>query len=118
MTITYQALTIGNADVFYREAGRSDAPVIPLLHGSPTAGHMFRDLIPILADSYRVIAPDLPGFGNTKAPPLGRFDFTFDALAQVIAGFIEALNLTATDVTFLTTERRLVFGSHRRIPSG
>jgi len=93
MTITYQALTIGNADVFYREAGRSDAPVILLLHGFPTAGHMFRDLIPILADSYRVIAPDLPGFGNTKAPPRGRFDYTFDALAQVIAGFIEALKL-------------------------
>jgi pimeloyl-ACP methyl ester carboxylesterase len=93
MTITYQALTIGNADVFYREAGRSDAPVILLLHGFPTAGHMFRDLIPILADSYRVIAPDLPGFGNTKAPPRGRFDYTFDALARVIAGFIEALKL-------------------------
>jgi pimeloyl-ACP methyl ester carboxylesterase len=93
MTVTYQSITIGDTDVFYREAGSSDAPVILLLHGFPTASHMFRDLIPTLADSYRVIAPDLPGFGNTKAPPRGKFDYTFDALAQVIAGFTETLKL-------------------------
>jgi pimeloyl-ACP methyl ester carboxylesterase len=65
--------------------------VILLLHGFPTAGHMFRDLIPMLASHYRVIAPDLPGFGNTKAPARGSFDYTFDNLARVIDGFIEAL---------------------------
>jgi pimeloyl-ACP methyl ester carboxylesterase len=84
---------VGKVDVFYREAGPADAPVILLLHGFPTAGHMFRDLIPILSARYRVIAPDLPGFGNTKAPPRGAFDYTFDNLGQVVTGFVEALGL-------------------------
>jgi len=79
--------------VFYREAGRTDAPVILLLHGFPTAGHMFRELIPLLARDYRVIAPDLPGFGQTRAPPRGSFDYSFDNLARVIDGFTEALQL-------------------------
>ena len=74
MTAIYRTQPLGEVEVFYREAGPSDAPVILLLHGFPTAGHMFRDLIPLLADRYRVIAPDLPGFGNTKAPPRGRFE--------------------------------------------
>jgi pimeloyl-ACP methyl ester carboxylesterase len=80
-------------NVFYREAGPVDAPVILLLHGFPTASHMFRDLIPRLADRYRLIAPDLPGFGQTKAPPRGEFDYSFDRLADVIEGFTEALSL-------------------------
>lgn len=90
---TYRMVTVGEVEVFYREAGRRDAPVVLLLHGFPTAGHMFRDLIPILADRYRVIAPDLPGFGNTKAPPRGEFAYTFDNLAQVVVDFIDALGL-------------------------
>ncbi|HEY5101841.1 MAG TPA: alpha/beta fold hydrolase [Steroidobacteraceae bacterium] len=69
------------------------APVILLLHGFPTAGHMFRDLIPLLASDFRLIAPDLPGFGNTKVPPRGAFDYTFDNLATVIGGFTEAFHL-------------------------
>jgi pimeloyl-ACP methyl ester carboxylesterase len=85
-------MTIGDVEVFYRESGPSDAPVILLLHGFPTAGHMFRDLIPLLATNYQVIAPDLPGFGNTKAPR-GEFAYTFDNLAAVIDRFIEALGL-------------------------
>jgi len=93
MSITYRTKTVGNVEVFYREAGPANAPVILLLHGFPTASHMFRDLIPRLADRYRVIAPDLPGFGNTKAPPRGEFDYTFDNLARVIDGFTEALGL-------------------------
>lgn len=93
MTVTYKTQTVGDVDVFYREAGRPGAPVLLLLHGYPTAGHMFRDLIPLLANDYHVIAPDLPGFGNTKAPPRGKFDYTFDHLAQVITDFTEALNL-------------------------
>ena len=63
---TYGHQQVGEVSVFYREAGPPGAPVILLLHGFPTAGHMFRDLIPALADRYRVIAPDLPGFGNTR----------------------------------------------------
>ena len=89
----YKTRHIGDVEVFYREAGPVDAPVILLLHGFPTASHMFRDLIPLLADRYRLIAPDLPGFGQTKAPPRGEFDFSFDQLADVIEGFAEALSL-------------------------
>jgi pimeloyl-ACP methyl ester carboxylesterase len=93
MTTLYRTLKIGDVDVFYREAGRKDAPVILLLHGFPTAGHMFRDLIPELSSKYRVIAPDLPGFGNTVAPPRGGFEYSFDHLATVMDRFIDALGL-------------------------
>jgi pimeloyl-ACP methyl ester carboxylesterase len=93
MTVTYQTVTVGEVEVFYREAGPADAPVVLLLHGFPTSSHMFRDLIPELAGHYRVIAPDLPGFGNTVTPPRGKFDYTFDNLARVIDGFTEALGL-------------------------
>ncbi len=90
----YKTRQIGDVEVFYREAGPVDAPVILLLHGFPTASHMFRDLIPLLADRYRLIAPDLPGFGQTKAPPREKFDYSFDRLADVIEGFTEALSLS------------------------
>ncbi|WP_222428308.1 alpha/beta fold hydrolase [Sphingomonas suaedae] len=89
----YRTQKLGDVDVFYREAGPANAPVILLLHGFPTSSHMFRDLMPELADSYRVIAPDLAGFGLTKAPPRGTFDYTFDALADVIGGFVDAMGL-------------------------
>lgn len=93
MKVAYRTIVVGDVEVFYREAGAEAAPVILLLHGFPTASHMFRDLIPILAARFRVIAPDLPGFGNTKAPPRGRFGYTFDRLARVIGGFVDALGL-------------------------
>jgi pimeloyl-ACP methyl ester carboxylesterase len=93
MTVTYATKTVGDVEVFYREAGPADAPVLLLLHGFPTSGHMFRDLIPMLADRYHVIAPDLPGFGNTKAPGRGKFDYSFDHLADVIADFVDAIGL-------------------------
>src|SRR5664279_1399886 len=93
MSIAYRTTKVAEVDVFYREAGPVDAPIILLLHGFPTAGHMFRDLIPSLSNRYRVIAPDLPGFGNTKSPPRGQFDYTFDNLARVVEGFIGALRL-------------------------
>ena len=92
--ITYHTQRISDAELFYREAGPMDAPVILLLHGFPTSSHMFRDLIPALAAQYRLVAPDLPGFGNTIAPPRGRFDYTFDNLALVIGQFVDALGLT------------------------
>jgi pimeloyl-ACP methyl ester carboxylesterase len=92
-TVTYRTQQVGEVEVFYREAGPKDAPVILLLHGFPTSGHMFRDLIPALADRYRVIAPDLPGFGATKAPPRGRFDYSFDTMAEVVGQFVDALGL-------------------------
>jgi pimeloyl-ACP methyl ester carboxylesterase len=84
---------VGDVSVFYSEAGPADAPVILLLHGFPSASHMFRDLIPLLSDRFRLIAPDLPGFGQTKAPPRGTFDYTFDKLADVIEGFTQAMSL-------------------------
>lgn len=92
-TVSYRTRTVGDVEVFYREAGPADAPVLLLLHGFPSASHMFRDLIPDLADRYRVIAPDLPGFGKTRAPERGGFTYSFDALAEVIDGFTEALGL-------------------------
>lgn len=92
--IYYRTQKVGDVDVFYREAGPADAPAILLLHGFPTSGHMFRDLIPELSDRFRVIAPDLPGFGQTKAPPRGQFDYSFDTLADVIGGFVDAIGLT------------------------
>jgi pimeloyl-ACP methyl ester carboxylesterase len=93
MKIEFRTQTVGDAEVFYRVAGPPDAPVVLLLHGFPTAGHMFRDLIPELAEHYRVIAPDLPGFGNTVTPPRGTFTYGFDELARVVGGFTEALHL-------------------------
>jgi pimeloyl-ACP methyl ester carboxylesterase len=91
--VHYRTQKIGAVEVFYREAGPPDGAVILLLHGFPSASHMFRDLIPALADGYRVIAPDLPGFGQTKVPSRGAFDYSFDALAEVIGSFVEALGL-------------------------
>ncbi len=93
MNVQYRFQSVGDVEVFYREAGPPGAPVILLLHGFPTSSHMFRDLIPRLAGSYRVIAPDLPGFGNTVAPPRSKFAYSFDNLASLMTGFTEALNL-------------------------
>jgi pimeloyl-ACP methyl ester carboxylesterase len=80
--------------VFYREAGPANAPVILLLHGFPTSSFQYRELIPRLADRYRVIAPDLPGFGFTEVPEGRGYAYTFDALAKTIFAFTEALKLT------------------------
>ncbi|MFC6650693.1 alpha/beta fold hydrolase [Paenibacillus rhizoplanae] len=93
MKISYHQQKVGDIEVFYREAGPKDGQVILLLHGFPSSSHMFRDLIPKLAEQYRVIAPDLPGFGHTTTPPRSQFKFTFDSLFQVIDGFTEALAL-------------------------
>ena len=90
----YQTVAVNGHDVFYREAGDPAHPTLLLLHGFPTSSHMFRELIPRLADRYHLIAPDLPGFGQTKSPPRGEFAYTFDGLARVIEGFTEALGLT------------------------
>jgi pimeloyl-ACP methyl ester carboxylesterase len=79
--------------VFYREAGPADAPVVLLLHGFPTSSFQYRELIPRLADKYRVIAPDLPGFGFTEVPAQRHYKYTFDALANTILAFTDALHL-------------------------
>lgn len=93
MKTQYKFQTVGEVEIFYREAGPANAPVLLLLHGFPSASHMFRDLFHLLGDRYRLIAPDLPGFGQTNAPERGNFTYSFDALANVIEGFTEALSL-------------------------
>jgi pimeloyl-ACP methyl ester carboxylesterase len=79
--------------IFYREAGDAAAPVVLLLHGFPTSSFMFRELIPRLADEYRVLAPDLPGFGFTEVPATRNYTYSFEALARTIESFTEALGL-------------------------
>ena len=79
--------------VFYREAGNPEAPVVLLLHGFPTSSFMYRELIPRLADRYRVVAPDLPGFGFTAVPEKREYAYTFDALAATVAAFTKAINI-------------------------
>jgi pimeloyl-ACP methyl ester carboxylesterase len=92
--VSYRRVSVGEHEVAYREAGPAQAPVLLLLHGFPSSSHMFRDLIPKLADRYRVIAPDLPGFGQTTLLPREQFAYTFDNLTRVIDGFTERLGLT------------------------
>jgi pimeloyl-ACP methyl ester carboxylesterase len=89
----HRTIEIDGLNVFYREAGPAEAPVILMLHGFPTSSHMFRKLIPALADRYRVIAPDLPGFGFSDAPPRSAFTYGFDRIAGTIDRFTEALAL-------------------------
>ena len=89
----YKTTEVEGVDIFYREAGPRDAPAIVLLHGFPTSSHMFRNLIPALSDSFHVVAPDFPGFGNSSMPTVDEFDYTFDHIAQIIDSFIEKLGL-------------------------
>jgi pimeloyl-ACP methyl ester carboxylesterase len=91
--VRYRTISVDGVDVFYREAGPADAPVLLLLHGFPTSSHMFRDLIPRLAQRYRVIAPDYPGFGYSAAPAREGFAYTFDNYAQVVDKFTQQLGL-------------------------
>lgn len=91
--VSYRSTDVDGLNVFYREAGPADAPTVLLLHGFPSAGHMFRDLIPHLAEHYRVIAPDLPGFGQSAMPDRDAFAYTFDSIADVIDRFTEKLGL-------------------------
>jgi pimeloyl-ACP methyl ester carboxylesterase len=92
-TVTYQKLDVDGIGIFYREAGPKDAPTILLLHGFPTAGHMFRDLIPQLADRFHLVAPDLPAFGQSDMPARGEFTYTFENIANVINRFTEVIGL-------------------------
>ena len=90
---TYRKATVDGHTIFYREAGRPDAPAVLLLHGFPTSSHMFRDLIPLLAERFRVVAPDLPGFGFSDSPDRAAFPYTFDRLAEVIDRFTGVVGL-------------------------
>ena len=91
--VKFARVDVDGLGIAYREAGPADAPVLLLLHGFPSAGHMFRDLIPLLADRWRVIAPDLPGFGQSDMPPRESFAYTFANLARVTTRLTEVLGL-------------------------
>lgn len=92
-SVRHLTATVGGHEIFYREAGPADAPAIVLLHGFPTSSFMFRELIPLLAGDYRVIAPDHLGFGHSDAPSAAEFTYTFDALAELTSGLLDQLGL-------------------------
>src|SRR6478752_5424511 len=91
--VHYRTAEVGAVNVFYREAGPDSGPVVLLLHGFPSSSRMFRDLIPRLSDTYRVIAPDYPAFGHSAVPDRSAFGYTFDHLAEVIGGLLEHLGI-------------------------
>jgi pimeloyl-ACP methyl ester carboxylesterase len=91
--VHHRTATVNGLEVFYREAGNPQAPVVVLLHGFPTSSHMFRHLIPALADRYHVIAPDHIGFGQSAMPALQDFPYTFDALTEVTSGLLRQLDI-------------------------
>lgn len=93
--VSFRTVQADGVQVFYRESGQADAPVILLLHGFPTSSHMYRELIPRLAARYRVIAPDLPGFGFTTVPKERNYVYSFESLSKTIAAFTDALKLTS-----------------------
>jgi pimeloyl-ACP methyl ester carboxylesterase len=92
--VHYRTVRVNNQDIFYREAGSQSAPVILLLHGFPTSSNMFRNLIPRLAGSFRVIAPDYPGYGQSSMPDHKSFEYSFENLANIVNGFVESLGLS------------------------
>jgi pimeloyl-ACP methyl ester carboxylesterase len=92
--VAYRTVPVDGLNIFYREAGPANAPVVLLLHGFPTSSHMFRNLIPRLSDRFRLVAPDLPGFGFSDSPGRDKFDYRFEKLASVIGRFTEVLGLS------------------------
>ncbi len=92
-TVFHRTVEIEGLDIFYREAGPKDGPVVLLLHGFPTSSHMFRKLIPALADRYHVVAPDYPGYGNSSMPGVDEFEYTFDRFADIVEKLTEKLGL-------------------------
>lgn len=89
----YRTADVDGFEIFYREAGDRSKPTLLLLHGFPTSSHMFRNLIPLLADRFHLVAPDLPGFGLSALPPRGSFTYSFESLAKVIGRFTEVTGL-------------------------
>src|SRR6202007_977122 len=94
-TVFYRTLNVEGLEIFYREAGPRDAPAVLLLHGFPSSSHMFRNLIPMLADKYHVVAPDFPGYGESSAPSVNDFDYSFEGLTALTEKFTEKLRLSS-----------------------
>ena len=92
--ITYKKIQVEDCKVFYREAGNPEKPTILLLHGFPSASHMFRELMPELADEFHLIAPDFPSFGQTESPSREEFTYSFDHLAKIVDKFTETVGLS------------------------
>lgn len=93
LSIRHRTVKVGGIDLFYREAGRANSSKLLLLHGFPSSSHMFRNLMPALADRFHLIAPDYPGFGFSEFPPRGSFDYGFEAYAGLVAELVDALGL-------------------------
>jgi pimeloyl-ACP methyl ester carboxylesterase len=91
--VHYRTVKVDGIEIFYREAGDPKSPTILLLHGFPTSSHMFRDLIPLLADRYHLVAPDYPGFGYSARPPVNEFAYTFDHVSDIVEHFTDAIGL-------------------------
>lgn len=89
--VHHRTLNVEGLDIFYREAGSPDKPALLLLHGFPSSSHMFRNLIPALADEFHIIAPDYPGYGYSSAPDAADFNYTFDRLSEIIEAFLVKL---------------------------
>ena len=89
----HKTVEVNGLEIFYREAGNPNKPTILLLHGYPTSSHMFRNLISDLSDDYHLLAPDYPGYGQSEQPPMAEFDYTFDNLANIVEGFLDALEV-------------------------
>src|SRR5215469_14936348 len=87
----HRTMKVDGVEMFYREGGQKDAPSVLLLHGFPTSSHMFRNLIPYLADSYHVIAPDYPGYGQSEAPDFKAFPYTFKKFGELVDGLLQQL---------------------------
>lgn len=91
--VAYRTVSIEGIEIFYREAGDPAHPTILLLHGFPTSSHMFRELMPALADQYHLVAPDYPGYGSSSMPAVGEFEYSFDNVARIIGRFVDEIGL-------------------------
>ena len=89
----YGTIKVGDTNIFYREAGRADKPMLVLFHGFPSASHMFRDLMPMLEENFHMVAPDYPGFGQSDAPDRAVFSYTFNHIAEIMDGFLEQMSV-------------------------
>ena len=91
--VRYRTVNVDGVDIFYREAGDATKPVILLLHGFPTSSHMFRNLMPALANDFHLVAPDYPGFGHSAMPSVDTFKYTFQNLADIVESFTDQIGL-------------------------